>query len=96
MAYNKGMESITRNVSEIDPVDRQALEHVIGQHLSANQQVIIKVVNVNLAPPRSEPASGSAPAQLPAWCNVYEGLTDAEIAEVESSIVRSPGGRTFA
>ncbi|WP_254507974.1 hypothetical protein [Anatilimnocola floriformis] len=40
------MESITRNVNEIDPADRQALEHVIGQHLSTDQQVIISVVNI--------------------------------------------------
>ena len=90
------MESVTRNVSDIDPADRQALEHVIGQHLSVNQQVIINVVNVQLAPPSPEPIPGATPAQLPAWCNVYEGLTDAEIAEIESSIVRTPGGRTFA
>lgn len=90
------MESVTRNVSEIDPADRQALEHVIGQHLTANQQVIINVVNIQLAPPRPEPIPGATAAQLPAWCNVYEGLTDAEIADVESSIVRSPGGRTFS
>jgi hypothetical protein len=89
------MESITRNVTDIAPADRQALENVIGQHLSVNQQVIIHVVNIQVTPASSEASQAAVPAQLPAWCNVYQGLTDAEVADIESSIVRSPGGRTF-
>jgi hypothetical protein len=89
------MESVTRNVTDMDPADRQALEHVLGQCLSANQQVIINVVNVETVPTTVQPTQGTSPAQLPAWCNVYDALSDAEIADIETSIVRSPSGRTF-
>jgi hypothetical protein len=34
-------------------------------------------------------------ATLPEWCKVYEGLTDAEIDEIEKSIVRDRGRRSF-
>lgn len=33
--------------------------------------------------------------KLPDWCNVYEGLTDEEIDDIESAIVRDPGTRRF-
>jgi hypothetical protein len=91
------MESIKRSVKDIDTADRRALEHVIGQHLSENQQVVIQVLDVDVAN-RDMPASnpqGVPPPTLPAWCNVYEGLSDAEIADIESSIVRSHDSRSF-
>ena len=91
------MESIKRSVKDIDTADRRALEHVIGKHLSENQQVVIHVVNVDVAN-AGQPASnphGMPPPTLPEWCNVYEGLSDAEIADIESSIVRSEGSRSF-
>jgi hypothetical protein len=73
-----------------------ALEHVIGQHLSESQQVVIQVFNGDVADagkPASNPQSLQSPT-LPEWCNVYEGLSDAEIANIESSIVRSHDSRS--
>lgn len=35
---------------------------------------------------------GSIP-KLPEWCNVYEDMTDEEIDDIESAIVRDPGTR---
>lgn len=32
-------------------------------------------------------------SQLPAWCRVYEGLTDDQIDELDRSIFRSPSSR---
>lgn len=32
-------------------------------------------------------------SKLPEWCNVYEGMTDEEIDDIESAIVRDPGTR---
>jgi len=88
------MEEIIRNVRDIDAADREALEHVVGRELRENQRVIINVVNLDVeAPPPQQPGPGTA--GLPDWCNVYEGLTDEEIDEIEQSIVRSPGGRSF-
>lgn len=88
------MERITRNVRDIDAAHRAALEHVLGQRLHDDQQVIVSVVNLDASAPKSEmPAQRQA--VLPDWCNVYEGLTDAEIDDIEASIVRAPGGRTL-
>ena len=91
------MESIKRCVKDIDTADRRALEHVIGQHLSENQQVVIQILNVdgaNADKPASSP-QGMQPPTLPEWCNVYEGLSDAEIDDLDSSIVRSHDSRFF-
>lgn len=91
------MEAITRSVSDIDHADRQALEHLLGTRLSENQQVIIQVANVGVQPAeQQEPAPRHLGAgMLPEWCNVYEGLSDAEIADIEASIVRSHDSRFY-
>ena len=87
------MDSVTRNVADIDAADRQALEHVIGRSLSTSQQVVINVVDIPAASAVSEKQPPTTPTRLPDWCNVYEGLTDDEVADIEASIIRSPGGR---
>lgn len=81
------MTSITRNVPDISPDDRRALEHVLGQSLRDDQQVFITVTD-------SQSSSGTDPAKnnharlgLPEWMNVYKGLSEAEIDEVESLIL---------
>jgi hypothetical protein len=86
------MEEIIRNVRDIDAADRKALEHMAGRELRPNQQVIIRVLD--LAPPAADEAR-LGEGRLPDWCNVYEGLTDEEIAAIEASIVRSRDGRSF-
>ncbi len=80
------MESIVRNVRDISTSDRLVLEHVLGQQLKENQTVIIQVINAGrfLAEQRDE----TTPNQLPAWCNVYAGLTDDQIAEIEEVILQ--------
>ena len=84
------METVSRHVGDLDQNDRSALERVIGHSLSEMQQVIIQVTN---DPPQPR-TNGQTPAgQLPAWCNVYEGLTDDEIDDLDRSIIRLPGGR---
>ncbi len=40
------MESITKNVRDISLPDKLALEHVIGQQLVENQQVIIQICSL--------------------------------------------------
>jgi hypothetical protein len=83
------MESVIRNVRDIDSRERQALEHVLGRQLRENQQVIIQVVTVPTAVADNPAPKGSE--KLPAWCNVYDGLSDEEIAEVESVALRRSG-----
>lgn len=81
------METITKNVRDISLPDKLALEHVIGQQLTENQQVIIQIYNLDL---RSEPATpGIESAQgLPDWCNVYAGLTDKQVEAVEQTALQ--------
>jgi hypothetical protein len=88
MRYNFNMENIVRNVRDIDASDRDALEHVVGQALRDNQQIIIQVMALNDEPPTTPGESaGGGTDGLPDWCNVYEGLSDEEIAEVEKAIL---------
>jgi len=84
------MESITRNVRDIPSDELRLYETVLGAKLRENQQVIIQVISLGdqMQEQASSPAKEShLTAQgvtLPDWCNVYEGLSDAEISEVES------------
>jgi len=91
------MSDIIREVRDIEASDRRALEHVLGMRLHQHQKIIISVLNVEAqtsSAPETPPSTANGPG-LPAWCNVYEGMSDDEIADVEASIVRSPGGRSF-
>ena len=92
--YNPSMESIVRNVRDINTSERLVLEQVLGHQLKENQQVIIQVVNVGKE--HTERHDVTPPNQLPTWCNVYAGLTDEQIAEVEEVILqRADLTRTF-
>jgi len=73
------MESITRNVRDIESGDRQALEHVVGQALQDDQKLIIQIVTLDSCQPPTDTSVG----ELPDWCNVYAGLSDEAIAEIE-------------
>ena len=76
------MESIVRNVRDIDAGDRHAIEHVVGTTLRDNQQLIIQLAEIEL--PAEEPITDARPRQtLEDWTRVYDGLTDEEIADIE-------------
>jgi len=84
------MDTVIRNVDEIDAHDRQALEHVLGQSLRENQQLVINIVNLQVpvgAAQSPVPHKSNGTPTLPAWCNVYEGLSDEEIAAMEQTIL---------
>jgi len=80
------METIIRHVRDIDTDERRVLEHVIGQQLHENQKVIIQVVTLSCQP--AEEQGAAQPGKLPEWCNVYDGLTGAQIADVEEVILQ--------
>ena len=42
------MQSIVRNVKDIEADDRRSLEHMVGQPLQENQEVIIRVVDLDV------------------------------------------------
>ena len=88
------------DISSLDAFHRRAIEDVLGKELSANQRLVIQVEDVSSSPKQSsnqtettEPSSNQAEAKfkLPEYCNVYAGLTDAEIVDLEALILdRSP------
>ncbi len=41
------METVFRNVRDLDPIDRSALERVVGHHLAEGQQLVIQVMPVS-------------------------------------------------
>jgi hypothetical protein len=83
--YNMNMERIVRNVRDIDAEDRPALEHVVGQALRDNQRLIIQVAEIDLG--RDAGATDTRPPQtLADWTQVYEGLSDEEIATIDKII----------
>lgn len=86
------MVTITRNVKDIPSDDRRALEHVFGQQLAENQRITISIAESESL--ITEPIQGNG--TLPSWCNVFEGMSDAEIAEIEKiALTRAELSRTF-
>lgn len=85
-SYNTGMESIIRNVKDLPREERRVYEDVLGHELRENQQIILQVITLHEPP--EEPTSGVAQTgTLPEWCNVYEGLSDEQITELEEVIL---------
>ncbi len=80
------METITRNVKDIEDRERQVLERVIGRQLATNQQLIIQVANLH--PPQDVPGdSTQGNGDLPDWCHVYAGLSDEAISSLEETVL---------
>lgn len=52
----------------------------MGHELPENQQILIQVGNL--------PSSHGAASGLPEWCNVFAGLSDEEIAEIEKAALQ--------
>jgi hypothetical protein len=55
-AYTWDMESVVRNVWEINQQDRSALERIVGQDLRENQRLIIQVAEIDVPQPNPVPA----------------------------------------
>lgn len=85
------METVLRQVRDLNQDDRSALERVVGHSLGESQQLIIQVTGDAQSPTTN--GQTSAAGQLPSWCNIYEGLTAEQIDDLDRSIVRLPGGR---
>ncbi len=81
------MESIVRDVSQIESPDREALEHMLGQQLREGQRVMIHVVSFgpSVVEPPLDPVGDTT--TLPAWCHVFEGLSDQETSELEEVVL---------
>lgn len=80
------METITRQVGELLANERSAAELLLGHRLRGNERLILQVLDMEAS---QSPGQDSEPAEmLPSWCNVYEGLTEEEVDEIDQSITR--------
>ena len=70
-------------VGSLDASHRRALEEVIGQELTANQRLTISITDVAALSPMSKPAQS-----LNDWTQVYDGLSDDEVDEIDKIIKR--------
>ena len=80
------MESFIHNVRDLNGNDRSAVERLVGHTLGQNQQLVIQIVDPGLS--TAEEGPGQEGGELPDWCNVYEGLSDDQIADLERAISR--------
>ena len=63
-----------------------------AHQLCESQRLVIQVLNSGV----EEPAARTADDELPAWSDVYEGLSDSEIDELDAAIVRTHSSRDVA
>ena len=88
LPYTWCVESVIRNVRDLERHERRVYESVLGEKLREDQKILIQVIDLS-GRPAEEPAAGApaAAAPLPEWCRVYEGLSDQELAEVEDVVL---------
>jgi hypothetical protein len=79
------METVVHNIRELAGNQRSAAEQLVGHSLNEHQQIVIQIVNLDSQ--KNDDVPRGEEFQLPEWCNVYEGLTDEEIAEIEKAIL---------
>ena len=81
-----------RNVRDLEKEERRVFEAALGEKLRENQQVILQVITVGAPEQIAETGTGGQPAgEFPDWCNVYKGLSDEEIAEIEKVVLDRTG-----
>lgn len=85
------MINVIRNVRDIDAAQKNSLENLLGVRLHDDQQIEISILGGSASGVPEAPSDHGG--VLPEWCNVYHGLTAAEIEELETAIVRTSGSR---
>jgi hypothetical protein len=88
------METVIRDVRDLDTNARSALEKLVGHQLGESQRLVIQVMN--MAIPAENNASGPTDGVLPEWCRVFEGLSPEQVEDIDRSIVRSHASRDIA
>ena len=78
------METVKR-VGDLAPQDVQFIERVFGQTLNnpADSVLILRVTK----PAKSESFSDEK-TELPDWCNVLDGLSDADLLDFNATLAR--------
>lgn len=75
------METI-RKLTEIDPQDLSVVARVFGQRLETTDNVVLVLRTL-------DPTAETGPVdsdELPAWCNVLEGMSDTDRDEFRATL----------
>lgn len=76
------METIKR-LSDVDPSDLPTVERLFGQRIDSTTGFVLILKS-------EEHPSGEVPPaaqdRLPDWCNVLEGMSDEDLAELDDAI----------
>ena len=76
------METITRQVGELQANERSAAELLVGHSLRGHERLILQVLEFDLA---ESPSEDPRPAQtLEDWVHIYDGLSVDEIEEIDA------------
>lgn len=86
------METVIRNVGELDAPERSALERVIGHPLRESERIILSIQKLDL-PLHSAAPPQDMPAGIPEHWKVFDGLSEAEVDDICSGIVRDGSSR---
>ncbi|MDZ4781031.1 MAG: hypothetical protein SGJ19_12320 [Planctomycetia bacterium] len=78
------MTPIIRDVSDLGDDERRAFELVLGQPLRDDQQIVLGV-RPSSRSAEVEPAEQRSDS-IPDWWQVYAGLSDAEIDQLDAPI----------
>ena len=86
------METIKR-LSELDPCDVLVVERMFGRRVDATESFLLILCDENSGPvaeghPVIAVQEGVTADTLPDWCDMYAGLSDAQIADLESVILQ--------
>lgn len=88
------MDTIRRDVRDLPQAERSALERLVGHELRETQRVIVQIIDGHAHQVSESHAEDSA--GLPAWWNVYEGLSDEEVDRLDAAVrQRADLTRTF-
>jgi hypothetical protein len=80
------METIIRNVRDLQENERSAAEQLVGHSVRENQRLIIQVTDIDLAVSGREGATPQGGSEIPEWWNIYEGLSDDDVEKLDKAI----------
>jgi hypothetical protein len=89
------MKTITKNVSDLDAETRSALERVLGDALADSEQILLSVQEAWPASTAPHPLRPQQTGCVPTNWKFFEGLSDEEIAAIDTHIVRDHSYRRF-
>jgi hypothetical protein len=76
------MDNVKR-IADLDPSDVTVVERVFGQSLSGSSAGLLIL---RLAGDVSSDQPSTDDSEVPAWCNVLEGMSEADLADFDAML----------